>query len=731
MPNKFSQFWQELKRRKVTRLATVYIVVGFGIIEAIDIIGGRFQFPDWTVRLIIIIIFAGFPVAMVLGWIYDITAGRIERTQPLTPSEKALQPPLTWRPSWVSVLLFIALIFLSVAFFVVPRANALGFQKRDWILVADLENNTGDEVFDQSLMQALTITIDQSRYVNIYPRKRVMEVLRRMQVENVDKIDVSLALEIAERENIRSVLAVTISELDNTYILSTRLLNPYTGETVRSRQEMAEGRTDILPKLDKLATAVRRDLGESPGQVVGRRLPLAKATTPSLEALKLYTEGSIAWGRGQWQDAQTLWTHALELDSGFAWPNASLGLAAEFLGNDSVARVYYDRALSRLDRVTEKEKLWITALTLDGAEAADAYHTYLREYPDDRDGWYNLGNQLRAVGRYEEAIEAYEKSLMIDPMFAWSHENLGVLYDDRGQINEAAAHFETAFQIYPEDAKNWRGDINRISGFVLVKKGDTVRARERFELLLDMGEDARASGLRSLALLKMYQGYHSSATALFKQAVVINQQRDQSLSEFRNRMYLARAYQTMGKYELMADELAVGQALAEEYGFSPLWVIYLAILQAQTGDLAHARGWLDRWTGSHQEAGDNAWRVEFLRGEIELAEGNPAGAIASVELADQIRIHENGEISESLGRAYMANGQPEKAVAPFTRTIELMQLGHETQEPWVLAHYRLGLVHEALGNKKEAKEYFTRFLDLWGSGDPGLAGVDDARSRVQ
>ena len=57
MPNKISQFWQELKRRKVTRLATVYIVVGFGIIEAIDIIGGRFQFPDWTVRLIIIIIF--------------------------------------------------------------------------------------------------------------------------------------------------------------------------------------------------------------------------------------------------------------------------------------------------------------------------------------------------------------------------------------------------------------------------------------------------------------------------------------------------------------------------------------------------------------------------------------------------------------------------------------------------------------------------------------------------
>ena len=730
MPNKFTQFWQDLKRRKVTRLATVYTVVGLGIIETTDIIGGRFQFPDWTVRLIIILVFAGFPIAMVLGWIYDITSRGIERTKPLTPEEKSRLPSLTWKPSWISVLLFIALVAMSTAFFIVPRANALGFQKRDWILVADLENNTGDAIFEQSLMHALTITIDQSRYVNIFPRKRVMEVLQRMKMDSVDRIEVPLAMEIAERENLRSVLTLTISQLDDTYLLSTSLLDPLTGETVRSRQVKAEGRGKILEELDKLATSVRRDLGESLNQVVGHRVHLAKATTPSLEALKLFTDGTLAWERGKWQEAQALWTHAVELDPGFAWANASLGLVEEYYGTEDMAREYYNRALGQLDRVTEKERLWITALTKSGPESVDAYRAYLQQYPDDVDGWYNLGNCLREEGRNEEAVDAYENSLIIDPMNVWSHENLGVLYDSQGQIVKASGHFDKAFQLRPEDAENWRGDVNRISGFVLVKLGDTIRARERFEMLLGMEEGARANGLRSMALLSMYRGHHHAAVALLKQAIILNQHVNAPVSELRNRMYLARAYQTMGRDDLLTDELSAGQKLAEENGISPSWVIHLTILQAQSGDLESARNWLNKWTGSQDEAGNDEWVAEFLRGEIALAEGNFPESIAAYERAKQLNLFEAGMMNEALGRAYLANDEPDRAIEAFTKMIQLMPLGYEPQEAWILAHYRLGLLFDESGDSEQAQYYFTRFLELWGSGDQGLPGVDDSRSRL-
>lgn len=728
--SKLNLFFGELKRRRVTRLATVYAVVGLGVIEALDVIGGRFLIPEWTIRFMIVIVLGGFPITMILGWIFDINLKGIQRTKSLTPQQLASAPRLKWRPSWFSITGLVLLIMLSVVFFIVPRFNALGFSKRDWILIADLENKTQDEVFDHSLLHALTITIDQSKYVNILPRKRVLEVLQRMQMDSIDKIDTPLALEIAERENIKTVLSLTLSELSGTYLLSTRLLDPYTGATVRSRQVKAIGKEEILQALDKLATTVRRDLGESLRQILQRDVPLVKATTSSLEALKFFSNGTETWTQGRWQEAQTLWTRAVELDSGFAWANASLGLAVRWLDSEEAAQRHFDQALNQLDRVTEKERLWITALAANGQQAVDAYQTYLNQYPDDRDGWYNLGNYLRYVGRVEDAVEAYRQSLTIDAMQSWVHTNLGVGYDGLGRFKEAAIHFEKSFQIDPAGMTDWRGDVNRISGFVLVKLGDMIRARERFELLSYGDESTRANGLRSKALLMMYQGYHSSAVKLLEQAVVLNQRSDSPLSEFRNRMYLARAYQTKGMDASLARELALGQELAEEGGWSPDWTIHLAIRWLNTGDTLKARTWLDSWIENNIAQEHNEWAIELLQGEIALAEGNFSEAVTSLELADQLYKTEYGLIKEALGRAYHASGQLEQSVASFLEVIRLTQLGYESQEPWILAHYHLGLVLGEMGETDQSHVYLERFLELWGSGDEDLIGVADARRRL-
>jgi len=730
MPGRLTLFLADLKRRKVTRLISIYLVVGLGIIEAADIIAGRFQISEGAIRILIILIIAGFPVAIVLSWIFDLTRKGIERTESLTPEQQHTLPSLTWRPSWISLVLFMMLIFLSVAFFAVPRSNALDFQERDWIILADLDNQTNDEVFDRSLMHALSVTIDQSKYINIYPRRRVSEVLQRMKLDSIDKIDTRLALEIAERENIKSVLVLSISELNNTYILSTSLMDPYSGETVRSRQVKARGKEEVLQALDELATSVRRDLGETLGQVLQRRRPLAKATTPSLEALKTFTDGTYSWSSGQYEEARTLWIRAVELDSGFAWANACLGLAADWFRYEEEAQRYFDQALSQFDRVTEKERLWIIALSSDGQEGINAYQAYLQQFPDDRDGWYNLGNALRSEKRIEDAIEAYEHSLVIDPLRVWPHINMGVAYDGLGQYEEAVVHFEKAFQLDPEQMKSWQGDMNRISGFVLVKLGEISRAKERFELLMEGDEGDRASGLRSLALLEMYQGNHSRAVELFKQAVVINQRSEAPLSEFRNRMYMARAYQTMGMKASLAEELTMGQELVKNGGWGPAWAIFLAIRLVDSGDLPGARDLLQDWIDRGWNQGDLEWAVELLRGEIALAEGDPSKAVASLELADQLD-QGHALIIETLGRAYYADGQYEKSGAAFLEAIRLKQLGYEAQEPWVLAHYNLGIVYEEMGEIENSRIYLEKFLELWGSGDEGLAGVEDARRRLQ
>jgi tetratricopeptide (TPR) repeat protein len=728
-PGKLKLFFADLRRRKVTRLASIYVVAGFGIIEALDIIGGRFQISEAAIQILMIAVIAGFPLAMILGWIFDLTPRGIERTKPLTQEEKYTLPSLSWRPSWISLILLLMLVMLSFAFFTVPRTNALGFQNRDWILLADLENNTGDEVFDQSLVHALGITINQSKYVNIYPRRRMQEVLQRMKLDNVDRIDTPLALEIADRENIKAVLVLTISELNNTYLLSTSLLNTYSGVSVRSRQVEAKGKEEVLDALNELAISVRRDLGETLAKILQRRLPLPKATTPSLKALKFYTDGAVSWSNGQWQEAQDLWARAIELDSGFAWANASLGMAKEWLVSSEASQVYYDRALGQMDRVTERERLWISALIASGKEAIDAYHTFLRQYPDDRDGWYNLGNALKEQGREEEAIEAYQHSLNIDPIQSWPHVNMAVSYDGLGQFEKAAMHFEKAAEFDPDFPKRWVGDVNRIYGFVLVKLGNLEAAREHFEVLLEGDEGGKSNGLRSLALLNMYQGQHLKAIEQFKQAIVINQRSNYPLSEYRNRMYMARAYQSLGMEAELAEQLRLGQELAETGGWAPNWTVFLALRQVDAGDIGSAGGWIDTWIERGWAEGEDEWAVELVRGEIALAEGDPSKAVSSLELADQLK--KDGLVQDALGRAYYANGQYEQAEETFLETIRLMRLGYECQEPWVLAHYRLGCLYQDMGQEEKSLFYLERFLELWGSGDAGLMGVDEARRLIQ
>jgi len=90
----------------------------------------------------------------------------------------------------------------------------------------------------------------------------------------------------------------------------------------------------------------------------------------------------------------------------------------------------------------------------------------------------------------------------------------------------------------------------------------------------------------------------------------------------------------------------------------------------------------------------------------------------------------HGLIKGALGRAYHANGQPEQSVAAFQDAIRLKQLGWESQESWVLAHYRLGVVLQEMGETEQARTYLDQFLELWGSGDDDLQGVADARRRL-
>ena len=79
--NKLSQFWQELKRRKVVRVIAVYGAAAFVILELVDIVSPSLGLPTWTLNFIIVLLCVGFILAVILSWVYDITPEGIEKTK--------------------------------------------------------------------------------------------------------------------------------------------------------------------------------------------------------------------------------------------------------------------------------------------------------------------------------------------------------------------------------------------------------------------------------------------------------------------------------------------------------------------------------------------------------------------------------------------------------------------------------------------------------------------------
>ena len=217
------------------------------------------------------------------------------------------------------------------------------------------------------------------------------------------------------REHIKAVLACSITGVGDAYTLTAQVIDPQSRVAVQTESAQARGKDGVLPALDELATRVRRNLGESLNSVSAQKVALPRATTASLEALRLYADSL----RPQHDDVQLdLLRQAIALDPDFAMAHAALGYSS-YLASGTVERrqqgeAHFVKALSLLDRLSHRERLWISALAEDSRgnrdAAVSAYRTYLAAYPDDQVAWFRVGwTYLAGVRQPELAVEAFNR----------------------------------------------------------------------------------------------------------------------------------------------------------------------------------------------------------------------------------------------------------------------------------------------------------------------------------
>ncbi|MGD2217741.1 MAG: hypothetical protein PVJ64_13380, partial [Gemmatimonadales bacterium] len=399
----------EIHRRSLWQVMTIYLGASWAVLEASDQVIERYLLPEWVYPTEILLLLVGLPLVLATAFVREerepaatSTPGpdaparpeRASATGPVEPGTDRLSAepvPETSRPEPVAaeflarnltlpkvvlaVLGALVVVGAASAFVVVRGAGRVtessgtagdAFEERAWLVVAEFEAAPEDRDVALAAREALTVELQQSRYVNVYSREQLRPVLQRMGRADTTRLDRAVALEVAEREGLAAVLAVTVSRLGNQYVFSGRVVQPGSGEEIIAARSAA-GEDRLLEAVEKLSREIRWRLGEARG-AVRQSEPLPKVTTSSLEALKLYAQASAANGRYEFEQALELATRAIRLDSTFAGAYRAAAVYNNNLGRRAEAARYATRAYELRDGLTERERLLTEA----------AYYTHVQ-----------------------------------------------------------------------------------------------------------------------------------------------------------------------------------------------------------------------------------------------------------------------------------------------------------------------------------------------------------------
>ncbi len=300
---------------------------------------------------------------------------------------------------------------------------------QDTIVLADFANTTANPVFDGALKVALAVALEQSPFLRVYPDERARETLRLMQRDPGERITSDLAREIARRERLKALVAGSIAPGGGGFTLTLAAFEAGTGAVMAREQVESASEDDVLRALGAAATRLRSRLGESLASIERFDAPLPQATTASLEALHEYT---LAHDRGQLVPRVESIPHlerAIVLDPDFAMAHAALSSVFRNTDRSTEAPQFSRRAFELRDRVSERERFFISwRYYLDAAQAWDKAlelsSSWTSTYPREPFAFNSLGLASAAFGDHEQAVRAFLEAIRLDPGFVPPHGNL-------------------------------------------------------------------------------------------------------------------------------------------------------------------------------------------------------------------------------------------------------------------------------------------------------------------
>ncbi len=564
-----------------------------------------------------------------------------KRVRPLTLPERvrgwvAAKPVLAGGLATAAV--FVVALLVAFLWLLYPRKTIAEFGARDWILVADIDNSTGDADLDRPLNNAISIDIQQSKYVNVFSRTRVRDTLKLMKRENVTKIDAATGLEICRREGIKAMLVPAIDRVGDAYTLSSVLVEVNRGTDLAPVRVTVRGKDAVLlTAVDDLTRQLRRSLGESFLAIRKDDRPISRATTASWEALQQYSRGVEQFDVFKTDEARAYLERAVQIDPNFAMAYSALGWLHRNWGDKEMMKQYYSRAFQLRDAVSDRERYNIEAayygnVTGELTKAAESYRILMELYPFI-DQHNNLANLYLRLGRTEDAIAEYRQAIKRDPTSTFPYINLRDVYFQLDRPDEALALCRQQAQTMPNSPSGYHG-----MGLAYYKKGQLPQAAEFFQKALAVSPDYVFPQLQ-LGWLRRDQRKYDEAIRAFQAALKIAPEMRKDLRASAH-VGMAQIYYDQNRLEPAVREL---QAALEINPDSPDALSALGRVRARQGQAQKA-----------MEAAERA--VQYQMARVNSAPGNRnVGMNAGYSLYELATVHamlgQRDQALRNLGKA--------------------------------------------------------------------------------
>jgi TolB-like protein/cytochrome c-type biogenesis protein CcmH/NrfG len=456
-------FLSELKRRNVYKVAVAYAVASWLLIQIATQVFPFFEIPNWAVRLVVLVLIAGFPVALVFSWAFEITPEGIKRETDVEP-DKSVAHHTGRKIVAITVVLALIAAGLLVLQFLHPKSTISARQSEPATNIPEKSiavlpfDNLSDDKANSYFAEGI-----QDEILTRLSKIAALKVISRTSTQKYKSAPDNLR-EVGRQLGVANLVEGSVQKISNAVHVNVQLIRVATDEHLWA-ESYNRKLDDVFGVEGEVATAIAEQLN---AKLTGaEQKAVAAKPTENIAAYDAYLRGlSIEhgeYGYESYQHAATAYAQAVLLDPKFALAWARLAVLRSFLYFNSIDRNVNspaavqeaaDRAMALAPQAGES---WIAKgayhyrVLRDFEGAVAAYKEAEHRLPNNAFVLQNLAYVLRRLNRWQEAEANYKKALELDPLDQSLPSSMaGEFYMYLRRFDDARAAADRALQIAPD-----------------------------------------------------------------------------------------------------------------------------------------------------------------------------------------------------------------------------------------------------------------------------------------